>query len=124
MRLTAQATAAQTIYFSYVTMTTGLAPGEYNWRVKNPQTLALSGATTLAAGDNQVEMGVFKEGDADDSNCVSAQDFIILKFAYGKSLGQQGYDARADFNGDDTVSSQDFIILKSNFNQCGAGPIR
>ena len=85
--------------------------------------LAMAGTTTLLAGNNQVEMGVFLEGDADNNNCVSAQDFIIVKNAYGKSVGQAGYDARADFNGDDTVSSQDFIILKSNFNQCGAGPI-
>ena len=47
-----------------------------------------------------------------------------MKFAYGKSVGQSGYDWRADFNGDDTISSQDFIMLRTNFSQCGAGPIR
>ena len=82
------------------------------------------GTTTLLLGDNQVEMGVLKEGDADDSNCVSAVDFIIVKLSYGKSPGQAGYDGRADFNGDSIVSTPDFTLLKANFNQCGAGPIR
>ena len=56
----------------------GLEPGD-------PQTLALAGTATLLPGDNQVEMGVFNEGDADDSNCVTAQDFVILKLAFGFS---------------------------------------
>jgi len=109
--------------YGYLTATAGLDPGDYNWRVKNPQTLALAGTTTLLAGDNQVELGVFREGDADNNNCVSAVDFNILKLSYGKAPGQPGYDARADFNSDNTVSSQDFTLLKTNFNQCGAGPI-
>jgi hypothetical protein len=112
--------------YGYVTVTTGLGlvPGDYNWRIKNPQTLALAGAATLLPGDNQVEMGVLREGDADDNNCVTAVDFTILKVAYGKSPGQPGYDGRADFNGDSTISSPDFTLLRNNFNQCGAGPIR
>jgi hypothetical protein len=109
--------------YGYVTMTGALEPGIYNWRIKNAQTLALAGTTALAVGDNQVEMGVFSEGDADDSNCVSAQDFVILKLAFGRSPGEPGYDARADFNGDDVILTQDFTLLRSNFNQCGAGPI-
>ncbi|MFL5734675.1 MAG: hypothetical protein ACJ78Q_16055, partial [Chloroflexia bacterium] len=109
--------------YGYMTVTTGLVPGPYTWRIKNDQTLAISGTTTLVTGDNQVDMGVFKEGDADDSNCVNAVDFIITKMTYGKSVGQLGYDARADFTGDGAVSTQDFTLLKTNFNQCGpAGP--
>src|SRR5439155_22517912 len=101
----------------------GLAPGDSNCRIDALPILAFGGRTTLLSGENHVEMGVFKEGDADDSNCVSAVDFTILKVAYGKSVGQPGYDGRADFNGDSTISSADFTLLKTSFSQCGAGPI-
>ena len=83
-----------------------------------------SGATALVPGINQVDMGVFQEGDADDSNCVSAQDFIILKNSYAKSPGDPGYDARADFNGDTRVSVVDVNLHKNNMGTSGAPPIR
>src|SRR5207247_7877070 len=73
-------------------------PGTYNWRVKNPQTLANSGSVTLpSGGTTQQEMGLLREGDANNDNCVSSQDFTILKNSFGKSVGDPGYDARADF---------------------------
>lgn len=98
-------------------------PGTYNWRVKNPQTLANSGSTTLVSGDNTQEMGLLITGDANNDNCVSAPDFSMLKNTFGKSVGDPGYDARADFNGDDAVSVGDFSLQKNNFGICGAGPI-
>src|SRR5262249_22980962 len=126
---------------------TAPAPGTYNYRVKNTQTLANAG--TLSASGLQVtksqsykvaglepsnlvtfqpatpvEMGTLLEGDANDDNCVSVIDFTIAKNAFGKSVGDPGYDPRADFNGDNTINVADFNLLKSNFGVCGAGPIR
>jgi hypothetical protein len=113
--------------YGYITVTTdllpGLVPGSYNWRIKNAQTLALSGSANLTAGVNQVEMGVFKEGDADNNNCVGTVDFNIMKVTYGIPPGQPGYDPRADFTGDTLISVQDFNLLKVNYGQCGADPI-
>ncbi len=103
---------------------TAPGPGAYDYRVKNPQTLANSGGATLANGTNSVEMGLLLEGDANNDNCVGSVDFNILKNTFGKSNGDPGYDGRADFNGDSTVNVADFGLLKGNFGICGAGPIR
>ena len=91
--------------------------------MKNPQTLANSGSATLGVGTNQVEMGRLLVGDVNNDNCVSVQDFSLLRNTFGKSLGDPGYDARADFNGDNTVSVTDFSLLRGNFGLCGAPPI-
>jgi plastocyanin len=106
------------------TLTTGLPPGSYNWRVKNPQTLANSGSITLVSGINQQEMGLLREGDANNDNCLNVSDFNILKGSFGKSQGDPGYDARSDFTGDNIVGVGDFNLLKGNFGTCGAAPIR
>src|SRR5205823_9109874 len=87
---------------------TAPAPGLYNWRVKNPQTLANSGSVTLpSSGTTQQEMGLLREGDANNDNCTNVLDFTILRGSFGKGIGQSGYDARADFNGDNVVSTSD-----------------
>jgi hypothetical protein len=99
---------------------TAPGPGVYNWRVKNPQTLARSGSVTLSPGANSQEMGLQPEGDANNSNNVDAIDFSILKGSFGKSVGQIGYDARADFSGDDVVNASDFSLLRTNFGTAGA----
>jgi hypothetical protein len=100
------------------------APGTYNWRVKNPQTLANAGTVTVVSGTTNQEMGLLAEGDANNDNCVSSIDFNILKVSFGRSPGQPGYDARADFTGDNIVNAQDFNLTKVNFGICGASPIR
>ncbi len=103
---------------------TAPGPGVYNYRVKNPQTLANAGSDTLASGTNNVEVGTLLAGDANNDNCVNVQDFSVLKNTFGKSVGDPGYDARADFNGDNVISVTDFGLQKNNFGICGAGPIR
>jgi hypothetical protein len=104
---------------------TSPAPGLYNWRIKNPQTLANSGSVTLpSSGTTQQEMGLLREGDANNDNCVNVLDFTMLKNSFGKPAGDPGYDPRADFSGDNTVSVVDFNLLKVNFGQCGVGPVR
>jgi hypothetical protein len=104
---------------------TSPGPGLYDWRVKNPQTLANSGNVTLpSSGTTQQEMGLLREGDANNDNCVTVADFNILKSTFGKPAGDPGYDPRADFSGDNAVNVVDFNLLKPNFAQCGVGPIR
>jgi hypothetical protein len=122
--------------YNYVTTTddngvftvTAPAPGTYNFRVKNPQTLANAGTLSALerwkAGTTPVEMGTLLEGDASNDNCVNVIDFTLAKNAFGKSEGDPGYDPRADFNGDSTINVTDFNLLKSNFGVCGARPIR
>jgi hypothetical protein len=69
-------------------------------------------------------MGLLREGDANNDNCVNVLDFTMLKNSFGKPAGDPGYDPRADFSGDNTVSVVDFNLLKVNFGQCGVGPVR
>jgi hypothetical protein len=114
----------------------GLANGSYTWRVKsgqvgatpfdyNPGYLAVSGTLTLTgASITTQEMGLQRSGDCNNDNLVSAPDFVLLKNAFGKSVGQPGYDNRADFTGDQLVTSGDFVQLKNNFGFSGAPPIR
>lgn len=97
--------------------------GTFDWRVKNAQTFASSGSVTLDAGTTQQEMGLLREGDANNDNCVNVTDFNIIKNTFGKSVGDPGYDARADFNGDTTINVTDFSLLRNDFGQCGAAPI-
>jgi hypothetical protein len=110
---------ASTDQSGYFTVTTSLAFGDYNWRVKNSHTLANTGVLTLGGGTQNIEMGTLKEGDASNDNCVRAVDFTILKNTFAKSLGDPGYDTRADFNTDNQVGISDFNLLKSNFGLCG-----
>src|SRR5207249_323971 len=62
---------------------TAPGPGTYNWRVKNPQTLANAGSVTLANGANSREMGLLLAGDANNDNVVNATDFSIMKNTFG-----------------------------------------
>ena len=112
-----------------------LPPGAYNWRVKsaqvgpsppeyNPGWLAMTGTLTLTGAPiTNVEMGSQRAGDCDNNNLVNSPDFIILKNAFGKSVGQVGYDNRADFTGDQVIGSTDFVQLKNNFGLGGGPPI-
>ncbi len=115
--------SATTDASGYFTVTAP-GPGAYDYRVKNPQTLANAGNAALANGTNAVEMGLLLTGDANNDNCVNVQDFSLLKNTFGKSVGDPGYDARADFNGDTSISVVDFNLQKNNFGICGAGPVR
>ena len=108
----------------FFTVTANLADGPYNWRVKNPKYVADGGTLMLARGTVvQVEMDTMQAGDCNNDNVVSSQDFIILKNAYGKQVGDPGYDDRANFNGDTVVSSQDFNAMRINFGQGGPPPL-
>ena len=104
----------------FFTVTTGLANGSYNWRLKGQLNIANSGSLTLAGNAASIDMGMQRAGDATGDNLVSAQDFSVLKNAFGKQSTDPGYDGRADFNRDGVVNSGDFSLLKGNFGQGGA----
>ncbi|WMJ72965.1 CARDB domain-containing protein [Cytophagaceae bacterium ABcell3] len=93
--------------------------GDYVITVKNDRTLKNAQAATLTAGENEIEFGRLKDGDADNDNKVSITDFSILANTFNLPLGEGGYDERADFNRDDQVTLLDFSLLASNFNENG-----
>jgi hypothetical protein len=101
----------------------GMPTGTYQWRVKGPKYLANSGTVPLNVETTSVEMGLMRAGDSNNDNVVSAGDFNILRTAFGKGVGEPGYDDRADFTGDGLVSIGDFNLQRSNFGLGGAPPV-
>ncbi len=101
----------------YFTVSLGLPSGTYNWWLKSQTSLSNSGSLALPAGGGttNVEIGLMKAGDANNTNVVNIADFNILKNTFALSSGQSGFDARADFNRDDVVNITDFNLLKGNF---------
>jgi len=71
-----------------------------------------------------VETGLQQAGDADDNNVVTVADFIVTKNAFGRGIGEPGYDDRTDFDGNQVINVFDFTLLKTNFGQSGDPPIR
>ena len=56
-------------------------------------------------------------GDADGDGYVGSADFSILAGAYGSSVGDPAFDARADFDLDGYIGSSDFSILAGNYGK-------
>jgi hypothetical protein len=113
--------------YGFFTVTLGTLPnsGVYSTRVKGPKYLARSGLLSLSGAPvTEVEFDLMLAGDANNDNVVNTLDFNILRTAFGKSLGEPGYDDRADFNGDLVVNSGDFTLLRGNFGIAGGPLIR
>lgn len=110
----------------FFTVGVGSLPvGTYNWRVKGPTSLADGGTLTLpGTGLTRAEMGLLRSGDADGNNHVDSLDFIIVRMAYGKVVGEPYYDDRADFNGNEHIEIGDFNLMRNTFGLGGVGPIR
>lgn len=125
VRITRVSDSAQ-FFYEYITTdnmgrftVNNLPPGNYNVWVKGAHTLSNLVSATLVAGNNNVNIGTLKEGDANDDNTVSLSDFSLLASSFGKSTGEVGFDARADFNGDGLITLTDFSLLASNYGQSG-----
>ncbi len=99
----------------------GVTPGTYDVRVKHAHTLQNKITATLLSGPNTANLGVLREGDADNDNFVTLVDFSILASSFGVCQGAAAYDARADFDNDTCVTLVDFSLLATNFGQAGAG---
>ena len=55
------------------------------------------------------------EGDVNGDDRVNHLDLLSLILAYGKSIGESGYNPSADFNNDKQVDKGDLVILLRNF---------
>jgi hypothetical protein len=119
---------AQTPAYEFTTATdengafvvSGITPDTYDVRVKNSHTVRNTQTITLVQGQNTVNFGTLREGDANDDNFVTLADFSTLVSTFAKCDGDTGYDARADFNNDGCVTLLDFSLLAANFGQAGA----
>ncbi len=95
-----------------------------DFRVKNPHTLRnVKYSVTINAGDNYVNLGTLREGDANNDNRVSLVDFFILATAYDTGPGNPKFDPRADFNENDWIEIADFSLLATNYDLAGDIPV-
>jgi hypothetical protein len=120
---TPQTTVQATLDASGVFTATGIAAGTYDIAVKNAHSLSNRKANVTVPSGSQIAFGTLLEGDASDNDRIAGEDFSILATAYGTSLGQPGWDARADFNGDNTITGADFSLLATNYGRQGPIPV-
>ena len=57
------------------------------------------------------------EGDPDlnADGQVDFADFLLFAAAFGKDMGDEGYNSKADLNGDDAVNFADFLLFAAAF---------
>lgn len=58
-------------------------------------------------------------GDINGDNTINIGDFLLLRAAFGSSIGSSNWNQRADLNGSGSVNIQDFAILRKNFGRSG-----
>ena len=76
-----------------------------------PGAVTQNGTFTPEPGEEPERM----PGDANGDDRVNHLDLLKAILSYGKSSGDNGFDANADFNGDGHVNRDDVIILWRNF---------
>jgi hypothetical protein len=54
-------------------------------------------------------------GDVNDDGHVDAADLLLMAASFGKSAGDQNYNAACDLNGDGTVDVSDLLMLAQNW---------
>ena len=82
--------------------------------VTNQQQIAWSFQAPVIGNETALEFSVPVTrvvGDIDGDGVVTCADATVVKNAFGKRLGQPGFDARADVNGDRTVSIVDLSTV-------------
>ncbi len=91
-------------------------PGQYDVSVKNRHTLRnRKPNVSIQAGTNAIDLGILREGDANNDNRVNVQDFTVLRSAYFTEAGQPAFDPRTDFDEDQRVNIRDFALLRNNY---------
>ena len=53
--------------------------------------------------------------DLNDDGQVNFADFLIFAAAFGKDMGDEGYNSKADLNGDNAVNFADFLLFAAAF---------
>ena len=93
--------------------------GNYIITIKNSHTLRNGIEATIVNGENPVEFGEIREGDANNDNAVSIVDFSLLSSAFNTVPEDANFNPNTDFNESGAVTIQDFSLLSANFGQGG-----
>lgn len=100
----------------------GIPLGTYEVAVKSGMHLQKVSTLTLEAGDNSLDIGELRVGDANNDNTIGLEDYSFLVTTFNLNSSDDNYDSQADFNGDGAVGLEDFSLLASNFNVEGELP--
>lgn len=101
--------------FSFETARTG----SHDVTIQGPSWLRAKTTLNLLGDIEGLAFSLFN-GDVNGDNSVNLADFLVLRGAFGSTLGNPGYVSGADLNRDGTVNVLDFLILRSNFGRSGA----
>lgn len=88
-----------------------LVKGSHWLRKLVTATVGDSGATGVNAS--------LVNGDCNGDNEVDIGDFAMISSAYGKCVGEPGFQPDADLNGDECVDIGDFAIMSANYGEVG-----
>ena len=100
----------------------GIPLGTYEVAIKSEMHLQKVSTLTLEAGDNSINIGELRVGDANNDNSIGLEDYSFLVTTFNLSSSDDNYNPQADFNGDGAVGLEDFSLLVSNFNVNGELP--
>lgn len=100
---------------------TGQTTGTYDITMKGANWLRKRRANVniTATGASSINFISVVNGDSDGDNEVTLVDFGRVSSAFGRALGDTGFDASADLNGDDEVNLFDVGIVSANFGMAG-----
>ena len=87
-----------------------------NKQVTGPINTGLPPATIAFLGTERALVSDFN-GDG----VVSFPDFLAFANAFGKKMGDSGFDAKFDLNGNGSVDFPDFLRFVSEFNSAAGG---
>ncbi|MBZ0214405.1 MAG: hypothetical protein K8H99_11440, partial [Nitrospirae bacterium] len=100
--------------FSFETAHTG----SHDVTIQGPSWLRAKTTLNLLGDIEGLAFSLFN-GDVNGDNSVNLADFLVLRGAFGSTVGNPGYAPGADLNRDGTVNVLDFLILRSNFGRSG-----
>lgn len=100
--------------FSFETARTG----SHDVTIQGPSWLRAKTTLNLLGDIEGLAFSLFN-GDVNGDNSVNLADFLVLRGAFGSTVGNPGYVPGADLNRDGSVNVLDFLILRSNFGRSG-----
>jgi len=95
-------------------------PGTYDISLSSPHCLTnFMRDVEITAPSGSLDLGVLLEGNANDDDKISIQDFGLLAAAYGAGEGESRFDAATDFDRNHKTNIADFGLLAGNYSLIG-----
>ena len=93
----------------------GVAPGNYDIRIKNLHSLSQKRLNVTVAANQVLRFDMLREGDVNDDDGVWYEDFDLMAGAFGACRGDARYSAAADIDDSGCVWGYDISLLTTNF---------